>query len=399
MRQRVRGVRVLGLAFGLLLVLPSAARAAPPANDVFAARHTVPAVPFEQSLTTAEATTEPNEPQSPCGGQIGKTVWYQYTPPSDVVLKADTRGSDYDTLLAVWTGADLGSLTHVGCSDDVFGFESRVLFLAEGGTTYLFQVGGFRGAAGGLHFILEPVDAGAISGIVTDQGSGMPLAGVCVDVYDADFFSISGDLTDGAGRYVVPVRSGRYLVNFYDSCDESNDHLTEWYDNRPDFQTADAVEVVGTSELGGIDAALAASCPGMGDFSGPHFIGTPGADTFVGGDEAEVFCGLDGGDRISGGGGDDFISGGDGRDRQRGGQGRDFLEGGGGGDRLSGGGKNDLMFGDEGDDRLGGGGGNDDLFGEKGSDRLGGGGGRDFCDGGKDRDRANRSCERTDEIP
>lgn len=81
-----------------------------------------------------EATTEGGEPESPCG-LVRKTVWYQYTPPTDVVLKADTRGSDYDTMLAVWTGSGLNALTHVGCSDDFYDVESRVVFLAEAGTT------------------------------------------------------------------------------------------------------------------------------------------------------------------------------------------------------------------------------------------------------------------------
>jgi Ca2+-binding RTX toxin-like protein len=394
-RQVPAGVLLSAVA----LAVPSIAWAVPPSNDAFAGRQPVVAVPFEDNESTDEATTEPGEPESPCG-PMGKTVWYEYTPPTDVVLKADTRGSSYDTMLAVWTGSGLGSLTHVGCSDDIFGFESRVVFQAAGGTPYLFQVGGFEDAGGALKLVIQEVDAGVISGTVTDEASGAPLGNICVDVFDADFFTIISDSTNAAGQYGIPVRSGRYLVTFSDWCDQSNEHRTEWYDNRPDFQSADEVEVVGTSQVGNIDAALAPSCPGAGDLTGAQFIGTPGPDTFVGGPAAEIFCGMEGADRMSGRGGRDFLSGSEGRDRLSGGRGNDFLEGGGERDRLSGGADNDDLFGDEGRDQLGGGGGDDDLFGERDSDVLRGGpGARDLCNGGKGRDRVNRTCERVFEVP
>jgi hypothetical protein len=402
-------------AFGLLLV-PSPVAAAPPPNDAFAARRTIPSVPFQDQQSTVEATTEAGEPESPCGS-IGKTVWYQYTPPSDVVLKADTRGSDYDTMLAVWTGPSPSALAHVGCSDDANELESRVLVLAEAGTTYLFQVGGFEADGGNLRFTLQPVDAGVISGTVRAQAGG-PLEEICVEVLDADFFSITGDTTDAAGHYRVAVRSGRYLVQFSDWCDDTNEFQTEWYNDRPSYQTADEVEVVGTSQVGGIDADMAPGCPFFGDFKGPHYIGTPGPDTFKGGPEGEVFCGMEGADRLSGGGGrdhltgwggrdrlvggegNDSLSGSEGRDRLVGGEGKDFLDAGAKNDRLAGGADNDQLFGDQGRDLLSGGGGDDRLRGEKDADVLrGGSGDRDLCDGGKGLDRASAACERVQDVP
>jgi Ca2+-binding RTX toxin-like protein len=383
----------------VVLMFPPAASAVPPTNDTFANRTTVPSVPFDATIGTAEATTDPGEPDPPCG-RNGKTVWYQYTPPADVVLKADTRGSDFDTMLGVWTGSGLSTLTHVGCSDDIFEAESRVVFLAEGGTTYLFQVGGFRGDSGAVRFLLQPVEAGVISGRVTAQVSGGALADICVDALDADFFSFTSDVTDSAGHFRIAVRPGRYLLNFFDHCDPANDHRTEWFNDRTSFQTADEVEVVGTSTVGNIDAALAPSCPGFGDSTRPQFIGTPGPDTFVGGPVAEIFCGMDGADRMSGGGGKDLIFGSEGRDRLAGGEGRDLLAGGGDRDVLRGGTDNDRLVGEEGRDEVAGGGGNDDLFGGKDSDLLGGGSGdRDLCHGGRGRDRATRACERIEDVP
>lgn len=358
-----RTLKILAAAVGLgVWSIPVAAQAAPPPNDAFAARTTVAAIPYKDAQSTVEATAEPGEPESPCG-PAGKSVWYQFTPATDLVLRADTLGSDFDTVLAVWTGADLASLSSVACSDDVINAQSIVVFAAEAGTTYIFQAGGYGGAAGALSFHLRSVDAGTISGTVTDQVTGAPLPNVCVDVVDADFFSFNSTITDAAGEYRVPVRSGSYKAVFYDWCDERNDHRTEWYAGKADIESADEIQVTAPGAAEGIDVSLAPSCPGYGDFPFPQLIGTPGADTLVGGPESEILCGFGGDDRIRGAGARDRILGG------------------------------------PGDDRLSGGPGSDYVFGGSGDDRLGGGPDKDNCNGGPGKDRANKTCERIVSVP
>ena len=59
-------VRSLLAALLLLALAPTAALAAPPPNDARADAATIAALPSTQSGTTAEATTEPVEPRSPC---------------------------------------------------------------------------------------------------------------------------------------------------------------------------------------------------------------------------------------------------------------------------------------------------------------------------------------------
>jgi hypothetical protein len=341
-----------------LWALPAAAEAAPPPNDAFAARATIGAIPYQDAQSTVEATSEPLEQESPCG-PVGSSVWYQFTPATDVVLRVDTLGSDFDTVLAVWTGGSLGSLSPVACSDDVFNAQSIAVFAAEAGVTYVFQVGGYRDAAGALTFRVRQVDAGTIAGTVTDESTGAPLPDVCIDVVDADFFSFNTTVTDANGEYRVPVRSGSHKVIFYDWCDVRNDHRTEWYEGKPDLESADEVAVTAPSVASGVNASMVPSCPGLGDFPGPQFIGAEGPDTFVGGPGSEAFCGLGGNDRIRGGGARDRAVGGPGNDRLSGGSGSDF------------------------------------LFGGPGNDRLDGGPDRDVCGGGPGRDRATRSCERT----
>jgi len=379
-----------------LSFLPEAVQAVP-SNDNFASRTTVTSLPYQDSQNTVDATKEPGEPDPTCG-PIGKTVWYQFTPSSDVVLRADTRGSDYDTLLSVWTGAALGSLTEVNCGDDFLDFESRVLFEAKAATTYLFQVGGFGDEGGSLVFRLRSVEAAVISGTVTEEGTGAPLPDICVDLIDLDFYGFFSDVTEDGGTFRILVDPGNYALSFYDYCDSVQDHRTEWYDNRSDFGAADEVSVAAQSAVS-IAVSLAGSCPWRGNFPGPQFIGTEGPDTFVGGPENEVFCGMGGADVIKGGGGRDEVAGDDGRDRLFGGEDRDRISGGGGRDRLSGGAQRDRVFGDAGDDEIAGGAKDDDLYGEKGSDQLRGGGGRDYCNGGTGTDDAARTCERTEDIP
>jgi Ca2+-binding RTX toxin-like protein len=358
-----RPIGFLAAAVGLgVWSIPGTALAAPPPNDAFAARTTVAAIPYADTQSTVEATAEPGEPVSPCG-PAGRSVWYQFTPAADVVLRADTLGSDFDTILAVWKGGDLASLSPAACADDVINSQSIVVFAARAGTTYVFQAGGYQDAAGALSFHLRSVDAGAIAGTVTDEVTGAPLADVCVDVVDADFFSFNTTITDAAGEYRVPARSGTYKVVFYDWRDERNDHRTEWYAGKPDIESADDTPVTAPGVAAGIDASLTPSCPGFGDLPFPQLIGTPGSDTLIGGPGSEVLCGF------------------------------------GGDDRLRGGGARDRILGGPGDDRLSGGPGSDFIFGGAGDDHLGGGPHRDTCGGGPGKDRANRTCERTFSVP
>ena len=59
-----------------------------------------------------------------------------------------TLGSDYDTLLAVYTGSSLSGLTVVGSNDNAATGDttSRVQFTAVAGQTYIIAVDGTGGA-------------------------------------------------------------------------------------------------------------------------------------------------------------------------------------------------------------------------------------------------------------
>lgn len=136
-----------------ILTLTTPASASTPDN--FASRETIVALPFSTSVDTSSATEEDGEPNPTCAFDSSKTVWYQYTPGSDMTLAAHTTGSSFETVVGVWTGTSLGGLSPVACRNS--SSTSRSVFAASSGVTYLFQVGGFGANSGNLQFHLQSV--------------------------------------------------------------------------------------------------------------------------------------------------------------------------------------------------------------------------------------------------
>jgi hypothetical protein len=113
--------------------------APPPANDDFGSATAVSSIPYTTSEDVTSATTAPDDPY--CYGR-SQTVWFTYTPQSNIRLEANTFGSNYDTTLSVYTGTR-GALTQIACNDDAGSPQSRVRFDAVAGTTYYFMVSAF----------------------------------------------------------------------------------------------------------------------------------------------------------------------------------------------------------------------------------------------------------------
>jgi Ca2+-binding RTX toxin-like protein len=133
----------------LMLVLPSWASAAP-ANDNFADAQTISGQTASVDGTNVGATLESGDPTSvgwwPFYVQTSHTVWYRWTAPFSGPARIDTCTSDFDTILGVYTGSALGSLTEVASSDDECGsgHGSEVSFQARENTTYQILVDGWR---------------------------------------------------------------------------------------------------------------------------------------------------------------------------------------------------------------------------------------------------------------
>ncbi len=165
------------------------------------------------ALTAANggATKESGEP-SHAGNSGGASVWWTWTAPSSGVVAVDTIGSDFNTLLAVYTGSAVGSLTSVASDDDSgFGGRSKLSFNAVAGTVYRIAVDGFGGASGSITLGLNYAYAfttfagsGAF-GHVDGTGSGAVFrqpAGVALD--NAGNLYVA-DLDDHTIRKITPM--------------------------------------------------------------------------------------------------------------------------------------------------------------------------------------------------
>lgn len=100
---------------------------------------------FEDRLSTHRATLQSRERYSTCANTTSATVWYRYTPATAGVVTLDTLESDFDTVIAVWSGNEFDDFVQVTCSDDapLLGTQS-VTFSVFTGKTYFIQVGGWR---------------------------------------------------------------------------------------------------------------------------------------------------------------------------------------------------------------------------------------------------------------
>jgi len=95
-------------------------------------------------------TNETDEPHH-VGKLGGRSVWLGWIAPSNGIATFSTRGSSFDTLLGIYTGADVGNLTPQAADEDSGGFlTSRASFNAVAGTEYLIAVDGFGGASGNI---------------------------------------------------------------------------------------------------------------------------------------------------------------------------------------------------------------------------------------------------------
>src|SRR5207249_11919057 len=113
----------------------AAASATGPANDFCSNGSAISGVSATLARSNVGATKETGEPNH-AGNTGGKSVWWSWTAPSAGSVTIDTRGSGFDTLLGVYTGTSVSSLTTIASNDDSAGVQSSVTFNALAGTTY-----------------------------------------------------------------------------------------------------------------------------------------------------------------------------------------------------------------------------------------------------------------------
>ncbi len=119
-----------------------------PGNDDFANAQAMPGAAGTVTASNVGASREASEPEH--AGERGRSsLWYSWTPASDCQVIIDTYGSDFDTLLGVYTGTSFGSLEYVTDDNDSGGrLQSKAVFSAQAGTAYKIAIDGNRGQTG-----------------------------------------------------------------------------------------------------------------------------------------------------------------------------------------------------------------------------------------------------------
>jgi subtilisin family serine protease len=119
-------------------------------NDYFSSARVLSGTSGSSYDTNSSATRETGEPTT--FGSTVSTKWYSYTPASSGTLTINTIGSSFDTVLGVFTGSSVSSLTNITRDDDSGGGSSSLVSLSvSSGTTYFVQVGSyFAGQVGAI---------------------------------------------------------------------------------------------------------------------------------------------------------------------------------------------------------------------------------------------------------
>lgn len=108
--------------------------------------------------TNGASTGETGEPVHGPNNTVTNSVWYSWTATATGSTEINTFGSNFDTLLAVYTGTSVNNLTTIATNDDAgASLQSQVIFNAQAGTTYMIAVDGSLNETG--TFVLTLPDA------------------------------------------------------------------------------------------------------------------------------------------------------------------------------------------------------------------------------------------------
>ena len=210
---------------------------AAPGNDDFANRATLSGTTFSTNVVNVNATPETSEPAH-AGHPATKSLWWKWTAPANGRATISTAGSGIDTVLAVYTGSALATLSVVAANDDAAGtVTSALTFSAVAGTTYQIAVDGFNGATGELvlagalvanvlyatDFETFPLGAGTL--VPTDGWRGLNDNGGASGIVNASggragYLGFNPPTNGAANVYVYPpvnfqpLAAGRPIVNF-----------------------------------------------------------------------------------------------------------------------------------------------------------------------------------------
>jgi len=198
--------------------------AATPGNDNWADAFLIPGLPYAHTVDTGNATNQRYE-ASQEGCSLGDTVWYAFTPLTDIAVRADTDGSDFDAGLMVFTAGSNPFPELLTCdpgaTDGIDGLQLSLV----GGQTYYFTLGARDGSSGNAIFHLTQLSPPSNDTIA----NGAPI--------------VTADLPFSAP---VDVDNATVGIEREPSCYDTPDL---WYSFTPDHDMAVRAEASGTDGL------------------------------------------------------------------------------------------------------------------------------------------------------
>jgi thiol-disulfide isomerase/thioredoxin len=151
-------LRRIVLPATVLIGLGASLSQAQPANDMFANRIVITGTSIVVTGSSVGATRETGEPYH-AGNTGGASVWWSWTAPSVGTVTISTAGSSFDTVLGVYTGSSVSSLTEVASNDDENTgagiYTSKVVFGVVANQTYQIAVDGYDGASGSVQLSVQ----------------------------------------------------------------------------------------------------------------------------------------------------------------------------------------------------------------------------------------------------
>ncbi|MEK7677627.1 MAG: immunoglobulin domain-containing protein, partial [Verrucomicrobiota bacterium] len=118
-------------------------------KDLFAERVVVANRPSGTISGSNLAVSREVREENHAGKPGGKSVWLTWRAPAGGIASFNTIGSNFDTLLAVYTGTSVTNLALVASDEDEGGFfASVVTFNAVAGTDYQIAIDGYGGEGG-----------------------------------------------------------------------------------------------------------------------------------------------------------------------------------------------------------------------------------------------------------
>jgi uncharacterized repeat protein (TIGR02543 family) len=177
-----------------------------PANDGFSSPVLLSGSSGVQSGNNRGATMESGEPKPSSQANANASVWYKWVAPTSGTATFDTLGSSFDTVLGVYKGSSVSSLTEIASNDDAPGTTcSQTNFTAVAGTTYRIAVYGYSTNAGAF-----TLNWSLASAPTPTPSTGKKYA-LCVGINNYQYYSsLSGCVNDANYFYTNLVTRGNW---------------------------------------------------------------------------------------------------------------------------------------------------------------------------------------------